>query len=90
MTLSTVKKSFYEPLGSEVEELWKVVAEAKLNVMQAVFLVIQTSPSLGEEILRKGLHIFQTLLNKYFTKTLEVPMWGGYNIIVLDIETKTF
>ena len=73
MTLSAVKKSVYEPLGSEAGELWKVV-EAKLNVMQAVFLAIQTSPSLGEEILQKGLHIFQTLLNKHFTKTLEVHM----------------
>ena len=72
MTLSAVKKSVYEPLGSETGGLWMMV-EAKLNVMQAVFLAIQTSPSLGEEILQKGLHIFQTLLNKYFTTTLEVP-----------------
>ena len=50
-----------------------MVVEAKLNVMQAMFLAIQTSPSLGEEILQKGLHIFRTLLNKYFTTTLEVP-----------------
>ena len=72
MTLSAVKKSVYEPLGSETGGLWMVV-EAKLNVMQAVFLAIQTSPSLGEEILQKGLHIFQTLLNEYFTTTLKVP-----------------
>ena len=80
MTLSAVKKSVYESLGNEVGGLWKVV-EAKLNVMQAVFLAIQTSPSLGEEILQKGLHIFQTLLNEHFTRTLEVPMWEGYNCI---------
>ena len=73
MTLSTVKKSVYEPLGSEARGLWMVV-EAKLNVMQAVFLTIQTSPSLEEDILQKGLHIFQTLLNEYFTTTLEIPM----------------
>lgn len=72
MTLSAVKKSVYEPLGSEAGGQRKVV-EAKLNVMQAVFLTIQTSPTLEEEILQKGLHIFQTLLNKYFTTTLEVP-----------------
>ena len=79
MTLSAVKKSVYEPLGNKVEGLWKVV-EAKLNVMQAVFLAIQTSPSLGEEILQKGLHIFQSLLNKHFTKTLEVPMLRGHTL----------
>ena len=72
MTLSAVKKSAYEPLGSEAGGQRKVV-EAKLNVMQAVFLTIQTSPSLREEILQKGLHIFKTLLNEYFTTTLEVP-----------------
>ena len=73
MTLSTVKKSVYEPQGSEARGLWMEV-EAKQNVMQAVFLTIQTSPSLEEDILQKGLHIFQTLLNEYFTTTLEIPM----------------
>ena len=71
MTLSAVKKSFYEPLGSEVEGLWKVV-EAKLNVMQAVFLAIQMSPSLGEDVLWKGLHIFQTLLDKSVPEKMRV------------------
>ena len=81
MTLSAVKKSVYQPLGIEVGRFWKVV-EAKLNVMQAVFLAIQTSPFQGKEILQKGLHIFQALLTKHFTKILEVPMWVGYNIIL--------
>ena len=80
MTFSVVKKSVYEPLGSEAGGLWMVV-EAKVNAMQAVFLAIQTNPTLDREILQKGLHIFQTLLNEYFTTTLEVSMWGGHNII---------
>ena len=78
MTLSTMKESVYGPLGSKAGGLW-IVVEAKLNMMQAVFLAIQTSPFLGEEILQKGLYIFQTLLNKHFTKTLEVPMCGGHD-----------
>ena len=77
MTLPAVKKIVYGPLGSEAGGQRKVV-EAKLNLMQAVFLTIQTSPSLGEEILQKGVYIFRTLLNKHFTKTLEVPMCGGH------------
>ena len=77
MTLSAVKRSVYEPLGTEAGGLWMMV-EAKLNIMQAVFLAIQTSPSLGKEILQKGLHIFQRLLNKHFTKALEVPMLIGH------------
>ena len=77
MTLPAVKKIVYGPLGSEARGQRKVV-EAKLNLMQAVFLAIQTSPSLETEILQKGLYIFQTLLNKHFTKTLEVSMCGGH------------
>ena len=80
MTLSAVKKSVYELLGSEAGSLWMVV-EAKLNVMQTVFMAIQTSPTLEEEILQKGLHIFQILLNEYFTTTLEVPTWGGHKLV---------
>ena len=76
MTLSAIKKIVYGPLGSKGEQ--RKVVEAKLNLMQTVFLAIQTSPSLGEEILQKGLYIFRTLLNKHFTKTLEVPMCGGH------------
>ena len=53
------------------------VVEARLNVMQAVFLAIQTSLSLGPDILLKGQQVFQTLFNRYFTEALEVPMWGG-------------
>ena len=53
------------------------VVEARLNVMQAVFLAIQTSLSLGADILLKGQQVFQTLFNRYFTEALEVPMWGG-------------
>ena len=51
------------------------VVEARLNVMQAVFLAIQTSLSLGPDILLKGQQVFQTLFNRYFTEALEVPMW---------------
>ena len=53
------------------------VVEARLNVMQAVFLAIQTSLSLGPDILWKGQQVFQKLFNRYFTEALEVPMWGG-------------
>ena len=51
------------------------VVEARLNVMQTVFLVIQTSFSLGTDILQKGQQIFQTLFGRHFTNTLEVQMW---------------
>ena len=46
--------------------------EARLNVMQVVFLSIQLSPSLDRDILLKGQQIFQSLFNRHFTDKLEV------------------
>ena len=80
MTVSALKQDIYmalEPQRSEGGGVGKEmeVLEARLNVMQAVFLAIQTSTSLGEDILLKGRKIFQTLLYHHFTKTFEVPIW---------------
>ena len=70
MTLSELKQQVYmalDPQKSEIEML-----EARLNVMQAVFLVIQASPTLDVE---KGKHVFQMLINKHFTESLEVHLY---------------
>ena len=67
MTLSELKQQVYmalDPQKSEMEML-----EARLNVMQAVFLAIQASPILDVD---KGQHVFQMLINKHFTESLEV------------------
>ena len=76
MNLSVVKQQVYVALESKEGRVGKGmdVVEARLNVMQAVFVAIQTSPTLEEDILLKGQQIFQTLLNRHFTETLEVPM----------------
>ena len=81
MALSTLKQSVYEALELQMNERGEVqmemkMVEARLNIMQAVFLAIQMSSSLGEDILVKGLHIFHALFNNHFTDTLEVPMLG--------------
>ena len=75
MNLSVVKQQVSAALNSEGERVVKgmAVVEAWLNVMQAVFAAIQTSPTLEEDILLKGQQIFQTLLNRNFTEALEVP-----------------
>lgn len=77
MNLSVVKQQVSAALTSEGERVVKgmAVVEARLNVMQAVFAAIQTSPTLEEDILLKGQQIFHTLLNRNFTEALEVPMW---------------
>lgn len=81
MTLSMLKQNVYmalEPQRSEGEVGKEMeVLEARLNVMHTVFLVLQTSFSLGDDILLKGQQMFQTLANKHFTESLEVPMQGG-------------
>ena len=59
-----------DPQKSEMEML-----EARLNVMQAVFLAIQASPTLDIDILEKGQHVFQMLINKHFTESLEVHLY---------------
>lgn len=82
MSLSMLKQHVYEaldPQGSEGKGFGKEMelVEAKLNVMQAVFLAIQTSPSLGEDILEKGKQIFHALFSRNFTETLEVLVREG-------------
>ena len=82
MNLSVVKQQVYLALESQrskegrLEKRMEAV-EARLNMMQAVFVEIQTKPSLGEDILLKGQQIFQTLLNRHFTENLEVTVWRG-------------
>ena len=46
--------------------------EAKLNVMEATFLVLQSNPSLNKDALDEGLHTFQTLFNRYFKEDMQV------------------
>ena len=70
MTLPELKQQIYvalEPQGNERAVIG--VVEARLNVMQAVFLAIQSSSLLEEDILLKGQQIFQKLFSIHFTKT---------------------
>ena len=70
MTLPELKQQIYvalEPQGNERAVIGMV--GARLNVMQAVFLAIQSSSLLEEDILLKGQQIFQKLFSIHFTKT---------------------
>ena len=53
------------------------MVEARLSLMQGVFLAIQTSFSLKTDVLLKAKHIFETLFNEHMTDTLKVEMWEG-------------
>ena len=48
------------------------MVEARLSLMQGVFLAIQTSFSLKADVLLKAKHIFETLFNEHMTDTLKV------------------
>ena len=80
MALSTLKQQVYAALELQEGEtgedgMGMNVVEARLNLMQAVFLAVQTSSHLKTDILVKGLQIFHALFNNHFTETLKVFMW---------------
>lgn len=71
-----LKHYIYLPLSvSEAADMVEPdfnLLEAKLTVMQATFLVIQSIPSLNLDILKEGQQIFQILFNHYFTEDMQV------------------
>ena len=72
MTLPNLKQYIYSALDDKSPEMMCV--EARLNLMQATFLILQTSPVLddGNIVLTNAYQVFQTLLNRYFDENLEV------------------
>ena len=68
-TLPTLKPLVYQSL---VPDSGQDGMEARLNVMQATFLALQTRPALNQDLIVKGQQIFQTLLTRYFTEDLRV------------------
>ncbi len=71
LTLPTLRSQIYcallpgKPGSSQA-------TEARLNVMQATFLALQTSSVLNEDLLVKSQQIFQTLFTRYFDQELTV------------------
>lgn len=66
-----MKKYIYCSLGCDDTF---IAMDAGLNIMQAVYICLQTSQSsqLDEDILSKAEHIFQSLLNGHFTERVTV------------------
>ena len=48
------------------------VIEARLNLMHATFLTLQSNANLDEELLVRGHKVFQTLFSRHFDENLEV------------------
>lgn len=59
MALPALKKCIYN------KPAYNASTEALLNVMQATFLVLQSAPTLNNEILLKGHKVFCSLFSRY-------------------------
>ena len=70
MTLPNLKQYIYSALGDKSPEMTCV--EARLNLMQVTFLVLQTSHELDDDVLMKGQQVFRTLFSRYFNEKSEV------------------
>ena len=72
MSLLTLKEYIYSTLcmGKAMEN--GMLLEAMMNSMQAVFVCLQSGPTLDRELLLKGQGTFHTFLGRYFTEAMEV------------------
>lgn len=64
--LPPLKQYIYVGLGGSEE------AEAKLNVMQASFLAVQSKDRLDNDLLLKAQQIFTTLFTRHFNEEHQV------------------
>ena len=71
MSLPALKQHVYSALRPHAGKAMDTV-EARLNVMQTVFLTLQTQPSPTPDLLTDVEKIFQTLFNRHFTENMEV------------------
>lgn len=71
----SIYKTLYHSLSAATTTDSKVlVMEAMLNLMQATFVVLQSSPSLDEQTLFTGQETFHTLYTYYFKENMEVGL----------------
>lgn len=71
MCLPALKQHVYSALNPKADAAM-VKVEARLNVMQTVFLILQTLPEPSDDLLFTSQLIFQTLFNRHFSEDLEV------------------
>lgn len=70
MTLPTLKQHIYRAIGPTQMNL----IEARLNLMHATFLTLQSNANLDNDTLSKGYKVFQTLYSRHFDEKLEVDV----------------
>ena len=72
MSLSSLKHNIYSTTTD-------VTVEAKFNVMQATFIILQFKPLESEDILLMGQKVTHSLYNRYFDQSLKV--YGFFHYI---------
>ena len=65
MSLPTLKSYVYTSMAPGEGSADAVGMEAMMNIMQTTFIVLQSSPSLGEDSLSKGCKTILTLLSLF-------------------------
>ena len=73
MCLPALKQHIYTALLPVASKAMETV-EARLNVMQTVFLTLQTKAEPPLDLLSNAQLIFQTLFNRHFTEDIEVHL----------------
>ena len=84
MCLPALKQHVYSALNPEADPAM-VTVEGRLNVMQTVFLALQShrTPSQAEPseaLLIESQKIFQTLFNRHFDEDMEVRIIGYISV----------
>ena len=67
MSLPTLKTYVYTSMAPGKGSTDAVGMERMMNIMQTTFILLQTSPSLGEDTLSKGHKVIQALLSLFVT-----------------------
>ena len=73
MSLSTLKHSIYSSLlvsETDITDNAIHVDEAKLNIMQATFVTLQSRPEFDDDTTMMGQKVFHALYSDYYRKVL--------------------
>ena len=84
MALPNLKACVYSALGgSEIE-----ILEAKLNIMETIFLVLQIISDSNDSV-HKGQYMYRTLMDKHFNSAMEVMVTFSFGCIVSNLYNKS-
>ena len=80
MILPNLKQYIHSALRKPNEEMR--TEEAKMDVMQATFLILQINPDQEQsnDILQKGQQVFKRLYTRHFNEAMEASLPHAHNL----------